>query len=126
MSSEGCFSRASQNQLNPRRVMSSPRGQQAFGYFYMSFAAPGTSPSSLDQHQEMPKAAGINVDRDNINHQMVLSHQTTDLFWSVVQDGSYFINADSPIPTCSVLSHHAAASLSLSIIPSQPAEKFLK
>lgn len=125
ISSQGCFSRASQNQLSPRRVMSSPKGHQSFGYFYMSFPAPGTSASSLDQHQEMPKAAEINMDRD-INHQKVLSHQATDLFWSAVQDGSYFIKADSPSPICSVLSHHAGVFLSLSVIPSQPAEKCVK
>lgn len=82
MSSEGCFSRASQNRLGPRRVMSSPGGQQGFGYFYTSFPAPGTSASSLDQHQEMPKAAGINTNRDNINHQTALSHQTPDFCFS--------------------------------------------
>jgi len=71
---------ASQNQLSPRRVISNPRGQQGFGYFYTSFPAPGTPASSLAQHQEMSKAAGINTNRDNTKHHMVLSHQTTHLF----------------------------------------------
>uniref|UniRef100_A0A8B9F995 Uncharacterized protein n=1 Tax=Amazona collaria TaxID=241587 RepID=A0A8B9F995_9PSIT len=63
------------------------------------------------------------MDRDNVNIQMVLSHQATDLLWSAVQEGSYFIKADSPSPICSVLSHHVSAFLSLSVTPSQPAEK---